>query len=83
MVENDMVQKFNAECFPGCLELSSDLDILFAGSQSADRVVMGYDNTGGPIGDGISEDLPWVYLGLIDQTNRDDPCSNYLIGPVK
>ena len=82
MIENDMIQEFYSKGFTGVLELFCDVDILFAGVQSADWVVMGNYNGRCPVSYRIGKDLPGVNLGLIDQTDRDDPSSNHLICPV-
>ena len=82
VAENDVIQKFNTEGLSGLFQAFCNFDILFAWCESAGRVVVGDDDGGGPIGDGIGKDLAGMNLGFIDQADGDGSGGDHFVGAV-
>ena len=64
-----MVQELDAEGLTGGFQLSGDGDIVFAGGEVAGGVVVGDDDGGCAVGDGVGEDLAGMDLGFVNQAD--------------
>jgi len=68
---------------PGVTELARYGDVLCARIPGTRRVVMGTDNRGRPVSDGIGEDLARVDQALVQRPYSDCPAGDDLPCPVQ
>jgi hypothetical protein len=83
VVENDVVQELDAQGFTCCFQLFCHGHIVFAGDEPASRMVVGHNDGGGPIRNGIGKYLPGMDLGLVDEADGDDSGGYDLVGAVQ
>ena len=81
-VENEVVEKFDAEEFAGGSKAFGDINVFFARDERARGVVVGDNDRGCPVGNSIGEDLARVYLRLIGKSDRNDTRGHYLISAI-
>ena len=66
VAEDDVFEDLDAEGVARGLEFAGDFYIILTGGNISGGVVVGEDDAGVAVGDGIGKDLPGVKLGLVE-----------------
>ena len=68
-VEDDVVQQLDAYDFTSRFELGGDVDVAWRWLKAAAGVVVGHDDGGGAVAEGIGEDFAWMHGAAVNQAN--------------
>ena len=81
-VEDDVIQDGDAHDIAGLPHLPGDIHIRRGGLQGTHGVIVGEDDSGGPVGKGTGEDFSGVGQGPVHEADRNDANIHDLIGAI-